>query len=424
MDQTVQPSSIWKNHVYTRLFTAFSLSVFGDWFDMVAMLVLFAYQWHADALVVSMVSLTMAVPGILFGQFAGVLADRYNKLFMMISTDFIRAVLTGVLLFMPSPYWALLVLTLRSMAGLFNSPAQQSLTRYVVADEHLLKATSLNGLVNQISKVLGPLIGGALLTWLSPSVCIGINAVSFFVSALVLLTIGKISEATSAEQTKQQAQKSKFRDSFKAGWMVLLQNRMLLYSVIFSLGAGMSIQLVDFQFAVAFREYQPDADGLIGWGMAAIGLGSVCVMLIMNRKKDIKAYGLLIGTGLVLLSLMFICIGYLTPSLPLVVPFAVMFVSGIGNGITALVSSYMYQKEVPKELLGRFFGIQNTLFSFVLLIAPLTGGVLIDAFGARATFKYIGFFLVFWGLVAFVLRNVIWSRKNIQSQTVNSDVAI
>lgn len=68
---------------------------------------------------------------------------------MMIAANLIQASLTLLLLAMPDPLWFLLVIALRSCASVFNDPAQQTLTRQIVAPEQLLQATSLNGAVFQ-----------------------------------------------------------------------------------------------------------------------------------------------------------------------------------------------------------------------------------------------------------------------------------
>lgn len=405
--------SIWKNHTFFRSYIAYSLSIFGDWFDMTAMIVLFAYKWQADPLVISLIPLTFAVPGIVLGQWAGVIADRAKKLNIMMGTDLARAVLTTVLLFTPNPYWAVLVLLLRSAFGVFNMPAQQSLTRSIVADEHLLKASAVNGLMNQMTKVLGPLIGGTLLTFLSPMYCIAINAVSFLLSALVLFTIRKVPENQSRSELGEERPHTTFRESIREGWAVILKKRMILNGLIYGMIGGMGLQLVDFQFAVPFAHYAPSKPNYFAWNCSAIAIGSVCIIVWLNRKTNIEKYGLYNGIGTVLLSLVFICIGWLEPGMPLYVPLLVTFISGIGNGINAVVPNYMFQKEIPQDMIGRFYGIQNSIFSAVMLVMPLLGGLLIDLFGATNTFRYIGYFLVFWGIVALLFRNVIWKRESV-----------
>ncbi|WP_047154778.1 MFS transporter [Aneurinibacillus tyrosinisolvens] len=153
--------SLWKNRNFT---VASSLSNVGDWLDFVAVVTLFSYIWKAEPMLVSLLPLMYAVPGIMLSQAAGILADRMNKLNIMIYTDVTRCFFTAGLLMAPSPYWMLLILLFRSIAGVFHLPAQQALLRCIVKDEHVLKATTLNGTVFQLAKVFRPITGAALVT--------------------------------------------------------------------------------------------------------------------------------------------------------------------------------------------------------------------------------------------------------------------
>jgi MFS family permease len=126
---------LWKNKPFQRLFLSYSFSTMGDWFDMMAITVLISYVWNSDPMILALVPLTFAVPGLLFGQVAGVLADRWPKVRLLIVMDLVSAGMTVALMFAPNVYVLLGLLTLRSCAGTFHFPAQQALTRLIVAPE-------------------------------------------------------------------------------------------------------------------------------------------------------------------------------------------------------------------------------------------------------------------------------------------------
>lgn len=58
----------------------------------------------------------------------------------------------------------------------------------------------------------------------------------------------------------------------------------------------------------------------------------------------------------------------------------------LGNGIWMVGYNFLIQMETPKDAVGREFGIRYMISSFVAILAPLTGGVLIQIMGA-AEFK-------------------------------------
>lgn len=190
-------TSLLKNKVYIRVYSAFATATFGDWFDALAIQVLVGYRWQASPLMLALIPVSIALPGILLGSFAGVVADRLNKLKLMRMCDLLTALLTVFVLFAPSMVWLLPLLMLRAAISTLNVPAQQSMTRSMVREDQLLQATSLNGLVNQGSKIAGPLLGGFTLSVLTPQWCILINACLRGCSYLLLLTV-KNSEAGQA----------------------------------------------------------------------------------------------------------------------------------------------------------------------------------------------------------------------------------
>jgi predicted MFS family arabinose efflux permease len=400
---------LWKNRTFMRMFTAYGLSTLGDWFDFIAVSILLGFVWKAEPMTIALLPLMYAGPGILFGQFAGIYADRSNKLRLMILTDIIRAVLTGLLLLAPNPAWLLLLLCLRSSVRVFHTPAQEALTRQVVPADQLFKATTMNGTVFQLGKVLGPLLGGTLAASVSPFICLMVNACSFAVSAILLTSIGSVGETHDHGARKQQ--KQSFREVWKEGWLVILRNRLLLASTLFSLIGLMAIQLVDAQFSVLFREKAPNHPEIMGWTLSAIGIGALLTVAGLNRLSEIRSYGWLLGGGLLLIGLMFGWLGTFQPGSGFHWLLVASFVGGIGTGLSAVASNFLRQKETPKEAIGRVTGIMESLSSGAFIIAPLIGGVCITLFGVSLTFQTIGFITAAIGAIGILLQSVIWGRQ-------------
>jgi hypothetical protein len=73
--------------------------------------------------------------------------------------------------------------------------------------------------------------------------------------------------------------------------------------------------------------------------------------------------------------------------------------------------NYLLQKETPPAYVGRVFGIQNSLSSVVLVVAPLAGGALIRSVGPSPTFQYIGIATLVIGMAGIVLQRILWGGK-------------
>lgn len=442
--------SIWRNGRFRRMFAAHTAASFGDWFDAIAIQVLVAYRWEADPMMIALIPVVMALPGLLLGSIAGTLADRVHKARLMIVCDAAIALLTLAILAVPGPAWLLPLLGLRAAAGVFQMPSQQGLTRTVVASDDLFRATSLNGLVNQASKVAGPLLGAMTLTVLSPQACIILNALLRLCSGLLLWPLrgigptlvstdqqavaagqqGKSAAHTAPEADEDKMQEehvraSRFFNQWREGWAFLWRSRMLLHTLIFGLFGLIAILMIDYQFPTLLRVLAPGNESLLGWLVSAIGAGAVGCMLVLNRLNRISA-GWGLGGGYVLVGGAIAALGWAQPGTGLPVLLMIGAVLGVGNGLYIITQNYILQAKTPADMVGRVFGIQSTVIGAIMVVCPLAGGVLIRIAGAGTAFVWIGMTVGILGLAGLLLQSVIWRESLADSSLTteqNADLA-
>lgn len=390
------------------MFAAYGLSAFGDYFDFMAISILMGFIWHSNAMTVALLPLSFAVPGILFSQLSGILADRWNKRNLMIAADLIRAFITVLMIFAPNEWWLLGLAAARAAARTFHYPAQQSMTRSVVGTDQLLQATSLNGAVFQLSKVLGPLFGASVAAAFAPSICMAVNAATFALSALLLLWVPAKQGSVKGEQQEASGEKLALRAAWRDGWRILLQRRVLLTSLLFSLIGLAGIQLIDAQITVLLRDTAPERPELLGWIVTAVGTGGLTGVAWLRRYQQLTGYGWLLGGGVALIGLMFAACSFFTQSSPLWFILLPSFIGGLGTGFTSTGMNYILQKETPPDAIGRISGILDSLNSVIFVAAPLAGGVLIGIWGASQTFLLVGAAIGAVGLAGIVTRRMLW----------------
>ncbi|WP_052339683.1 MFS transporter [Gorillibacterium massiliense] len=406
-----KPASVFSSRVFSRMFLSYSISSIGDWFDVMAMIVLFTYVWNASPLIVSSLSITYAIPSILLSQYTGVLADRLPKQKIMVISDWVRALFTLFLIFAPNVYWALPIVFLRATASVFNTPAQQALIRHVVPEEQLLQATTLNTVVNQMAKVIGPLIGSALLTITTPKVCLAINAVSFTISALILMTIRRVNDKPEAKE-QANVHKNLFGAIHK-GWSVLLVKKMLWISTIFYMLCLFVLLISDSQIGVLLRKVEPHHSELLGIIMASVSIGIVLVGGFFTKVKQLNGlYGWFFGGGSIAGGVFFFGLGLVQEGTNKWLYAAGAMLGGMGIGTVMMVFNYLVQKETPKEMIGRVAGIVASLSSLVFILGPLLGGVLVTRFGAQFAFRVSGISVLAIGFLGILLQKVIWKKTN------------
>jgi len=134
------------------------------------------------------------VPSLLFGPWGGTIADRINLRKLLIGTQTAYGVLAGVL-------WALAVAGKASVATIVaisvasgvvqivDSPSRQAFVGSLVMPEDLSSAVSLNGVVMNSARVVGPALAGVLIVTIGTTPCFAVNALSYLavIAALVML---------------------------------------------------------------------------------------------------------------------------------------------------------------------------------------------------------------------------------------------
>lgn len=405
------------NKVYMRVYSAFATATFGDWFDALAIQVLVGYRWQASPLMLALIPVSMALPGILLGSVAGVVADRLNKLKLMRICDLLTAILTLLVLFAPNMLWLLPLLMLRAAISTLNVPAQQSLTRSLVREDQLLQATSLNGLVNQGSKIVGPLLGGFALSVLTPQWCILLNSGLRFCSYLLLLTVKNIQSGNEADASSAQEERVPLHTMWREGWSFMFRSKLLLNMMIYGLVSILAIQMIDFQFTSLFRIIAPNNESLLGWMVAASGVGAVITIMAMNKTNRETGYGRRMGSADVLIGIAVGGLGLLQLGVTMIPVLLLGFILGVGNGISIITFNYCLQKETPPHMTGRVFGIQNTMMSAVMIGAPLVGGILVQYSGPARIFLIIGMVIALIGVGGILFSRVLWPEHKEQSET-------
>ncbi len=147
-----------------------------------------------SAVTLGLVLAAGGVPSLLLGPWGGVVADRVDLRKLLIITQSAFGVLSGVL-------WALavtghasvaVVITVNVLGGfvqIVDSPARQAFIGQLVPPDDMTSAVSLNGVVMNSARVVGPALAGVLIVTVGTTPCFAVNAVSYLAVIGVLILI-------------------------------------------------------------------------------------------------------------------------------------------------------------------------------------------------------------------------------------------
>ncbi len=180
---------------YRRFFTGQSISLIGTWMQMAAQAWLVLSLTHSSTTLGLIVAL-QTLPVLLLGPYGGVIADRVDKRRLMVilqSVMGLQALILGVLTVSGAVrLWEIGVLAV--MLGLnnaFENPARQSFMLELVGPTDLRNAISLNSVLVNVARSIGPAVGGILIATVGESICFLFNAASFVAVVASLLSLDR-----------------------------------------------------------------------------------------------------------------------------------------------------------------------------------------------------------------------------------------
>jgi MFS family permease len=178
---------------YRRYYSGQAISLIGTWMQMTAQAWLVLSLTHSSTALGVVVGL-QTLPVLLLGPYGGVIADRADKRKLMVALQSVMAVqaLTLGLLTVAGVVQVWEIGVLAALLGLnnaFENPARQSFMLELVGPEHLRNAVTLNSVLANVARTIGPAVAGILIATVGDGVCFLVNAGSFVAVVASLMTM-------------------------------------------------------------------------------------------------------------------------------------------------------------------------------------------------------------------------------------------
>ena len=303
--------------------------------------------------------LTFGVLGFV-GPPAGMLGDRFDRRKVMIASELAGAACFAMMALSDEPTWLLTWAFLSALAEAPFFSASEAAIPNIVAPENVTWANSLLGASRSAGITLGPALGGAMLVVVSSDAVFALNAVSFVVSAVIIVSV-RVSFSGERDQEEE------FR-GVRAGFRFLRQDRVLrtlLFAwVVFISGMGMSM-VADAPLAAVF-----DA-GSFGFGLLITAWGGGAVVgALIGKRMETGAEGTWLVIAGIIIAATSIGVG-LAPWFALIV--VLLFVMGVADGTTLVAETNLRQRRAPDAVRSRvtaaFMGVMHVMLAFAYILA-------------------------------------------------------
>jgi DHA3 family macrolide efflux protein-like MFS transporter len=372
------------------------LSQVGDQCTFIAAVILIT-GLSASPLAVFVPAVAIALPQVLFGLVGGVIADRWNRKWVMIGSDLVRGlVVLAILLVRNSGQLWILYLAAAALAvvGTFFYPARNATIPNIVPDGLLLAA---NGLIQGsyiIALTLGPTLAGVIVDLWGLESAIIFDSGTFLLSAATILFI-RIPPLRNCSPA-QGRQASMWQD-MKAGLDFMRRSRLLrrvLYvTAAATLGLGAVIVL-----AIPHLRTRLEAGGIeYGAAMSMLGIGSVLGGALVTRLSRRFSTSTIVGAMLVAAGAAIVAFAYASTFL---IVLASVTVLGMCIIIARGALCTITQSLSPDEVRGRVQAAVNLIMQAGTALAQGLSALLGHFVGVQTIFVGAGVVTTAVGLMA------------------------
>jgi len=335
------------------------------------------------------------IPLLMLLLVGGAISDRFDKRKILIFSQIVQgssALLIAVLITIGHiDVWTVIVLSfIVGCVQSLSTPAYLSALPSLVSQEHISNAIALNSMQFNLSRFIGPAVGGVVIASLGVAWCFGFNALSYL-ALLIVLPLIHFPETATAEVASRS-----LSESIKEGVQEVRQ-RPELFSVVIvvffvSFFAG---PILNFIPVITKENLGAEAGGfslmLSAFGAGAV-LGALRVAALKNTAN--RHYIVMLASGTLAITVLGVSL-----SKVFILSLGLMFVGGFAFVSCGSVGNTIMQMGVSEHLRGRVISIYATAFRGGLPLGSLVTGVVSEHFGASLALM----------LNALLLLGVLWT---------------
>lgn len=355
------------------------ISQIGNWLTLIAQTLL-VLKLTDSGVALGLLAAAQFGPVLLFGAFAGLIADRTDKrklLFGIQAFAMVQSFALASLAFMDSPpVWAIYVIAaFGGLATAFDNPARRSFVVELVPETEITNAVSLNSALMTGSRVIGPALGGLLVATVGFGWAFVVDGLTYLavLAGLYLIDPTAVRRPPVAARGRGQV-----REGLRYAWSVTeLRVPLIMMAIIGTLAFNFATVLPLF----AVRDLGGD-DLTFSLLMSVVSVGSVVGALAAARRTDVGVRTVSTSATAFGVSMLVLAASPNTP---------IAFLVGVALGLTSITfmttSTAIVQLRAEPTMRGRVLALQAIVF---LGSTPIGGpilGVVSEQLGAR------------WGLV-------------------------
>jgi MFS family permease len=281
---------------YRLYFIGQTISLCGTWMQGVAMALLVLRLTQSGTVLGLVVALQFA-PMLFLTPYGGLLAGRFSKRKMLIITQSAAGILAltlGVLVATGSVrLWMVYVLALGlGVVNALDNPVRQTFVHELVGHSLLGNAVTLNSIIVNLSRVIGPALAGLVAAQFGLAPCFIINGLSF---GAVLACLFMMRDAELLKAQRVPPAKGQLREGFSYAWKTpIVRDVLIMMTIVGTLSYEFMVSL-PLLAHITFHGSEAAVDGEVALLMAVMGVGAVVGGLVTAGKRTGAMAALAVG---------------------------------------------------------------------------------------------------------------------------------
>jgi len=395
-----------KNRTFLLFFLGNMISLIGFGFNLIAISWLVLEKTNSEFALGKILAMA-TVPGLFLAFFAGVIIDRVNRKWLLVTLDLFRMVVIFSFIFTMSIYdfqiWIIYPVSI--FMGVGNSlfwPTAQAFVQELVHEKDYFNANKLLSASYQFGSIIGAGLGGFIVHLYNPTIALWINGIAYFISAIFIglapFTYKRLvnSDESLLTSLKQGIKFLKNKYDILAIGLTTILSDVAIWGSLSVLTITISKEI----FEKGSWGYGL-MDGLYGIG-ALISTVLVGFMIKKAGRSNLLMFCYSVA-GLM-------C--FLVPFMPTIYLASVAyFFMGLNNNAARIVIRTIFMENIPNKIMGRvqtIFGIYSRL---MVVLSTLIAGWIIENYSIPTAIIFTSFHYLF-ALLGTISVIVIWKKSN------------
>ena len=390
---------------YRLFFGGQGLSLIGTWLTIVAtnwlVYRLAVENGYEPARTLGYAAFLGQLPVLLVGPFGGVLADRFSPRKLLLATQTVAMIQSGILAWLAFARTITIpqIVALNILGGVVNAfdmPARQAFIFEIIEDrEDLPNAIALNSSMFNGARLLGPAVAGLIIAAAGEGWCFLVDAISY------LAVIAALAAMRVPPRVRKPSGHTVFREMlhglrYSAGFPPV-RSALTLVAVISLMTMAVTVLLPIFATNMSGPGH---GASVLGFLQAASGSGALLGGIYLAARRSVRGLGRIVGMSCLTLGVAVFCLGL---SNDLLLSLVCMFTMGFGMLLTFASLNTILQTIIDDDKRGRVMSLFGISFLGVAPFGNLLGGVLASHIGAHRTAYFAGCACCVAGVV-FLLR--------------------